>query len=398
MMPLEVGLALGLLAFAVVLSLQLRDGLHPAVALTWVWATFCLGDLLLPHGMYVISLGTSVLIVACVTAFALTSLSMAPAVLPARGDWHDNWGRPLLFWIALLGFPLFAMKAQQLAASADITESVFVNLRIALTGENGDMQTYGLLAYLVPVAFTSTLVELAASRSRWFEPRGWLIFVVAIGYAILATGRTYLFLLMISSASVALMQRRLRPSQAVLVGLFMVAAGFIGVGALVNKIGVDVEGTTQQTVGDALSLYVFSGVAAFDHFLAQPHGLDWGLNVLRTPLAVLQALGIPVEVVPLVKEYVFVPEPTNVYTVFLPYVQDFGWPGAVVAFAFLGWMHTVLYRRARAGNPRFVVLYALSMYPLLMQFFQDQYFSLLTTWVIFSALVWSAFAPAGETA
>lgn len=35
----------------------------------------------------------------------------------------------------------------------------------------------------------------------------------------------------------------------------------------------------------------------------------------------------------------------------------------------------------------FVLLFSLSMYPLFMQFFQDQYFSLLTTWVIFMTLL-----------
>ena len=67
------------------------------------------------------------------------------------------------------------------------------------------------------------------------------------------------------------------------------------------------------------------------------------------------------------------------------------WPGLLFFFALFGRMHGSLYLRAKLGDPRCVVLYGLSVYPLLMQFFQDQYLSLLTTWVQLGLLVWLCF-------
>lgn len=398
----------GLLALMVMAMLLLatgiarytRDALHPGVLQVGLWGCVGLCYQLLPHGMRPLSPYTLLLVTLGCLAFALASLAVARhprtasgIALPAadRDAWGTTLVRPLLFWVALLGLPLFLTKAVEIADSISLTESMLLNLRIALTGEDGDTQTYGLLAYLLPVSFTSTLVELAASRRRGFELKGWVALLVSLGYSVLSTGRTYLFVLFIALAFIALMQRRIRPAAMAWVGLALVGLLFFGMGWLFDKIGEDSPNTNALSALDAFSLYLLGSLAAFDLWLAAPPPLDWGLNVLRSPIAVLASLGLNIQVPALVKEYVYIPEPTNVYTVFLPYVTDFGLMGAIGAFAFFGWLQARLYRAARTGDPRMVILYALSMYPLLLQFFQDQYFSLLTTWVVFAVLVLASF-------
>jgi oligosaccharide repeat unit polymerase len=176
------------------------------------------------------------------------------------------------------------------------------------------------------------------------------------------------------------------------VGVALIGGVFFGLGWLFNKIGEDSPNVNALSALDALSLYLLGSLAALDHTLLQGSApLDWGLNSFRSVLAVVDAMGFNVTVIPLVKEYVFVPDATNVYTVYLPYLQDFGPVGVVVFLGFFGWLHARLYRAAKSQDPRLVILYALSVYPLLMQFFQDQYFSLLTTWVVFALLVLASF-------
>jgi oligosaccharide repeat unit polymerase len=324
--------------------------------------------------------------------FSLGSLAGTGKPSPEQQDHFETtaW-RTVLFWLALLGLPLFAYRAMQIAESAAFTESMLINLRIALTGEDGEMQTYGALGYLIPVAFASTLIELASSPRLNYAPRLWVMLAASVGYSVLATGRTYLFLLFIAMSFVALVQRRIRPSALVWLGAAIVALLFFGLGWLFNKIGEDSPNVNALSALDALNLYLLGSLAGFDAWMTTYTPLDWGLNVFRSLMAVGAALGLQVQVVPLVKDYVFVPEPTNVYTVFLPYVQDFGRLGALTFFAFFGWLHARLYKAARSQDPRWVILYALAMYPLLMQFFQDQYFSLLTTWIQFGVLIWLSF-------
>ena len=391
-LAMQLFLALSLVALAFGVGLYRRDSLHPAVLQAGQWGLIGIAYAVTPHSFRDIDASTSMLITTATAAFVLASITAGSRRQSTVGtSYHSTALRPLLFWIALLGLPVFAWRAQELASTADFTESFFINLRIALTREDGEAVTYGALGYLLPIAFVATLVELTSSNARFFERRGWVSLAIAIAYAMLATGRTFIFLLFIAIAFIALVQRRVRPMQLVLGSAAFVGVGFFGLGMLVNKVGDGMDNTAALTALDAFALYLLSGLAAFDLVHATPAALDWGLNVLRSPIAVARALGFDVQVLPLVKDYVFVPEPTNIYTVMLPYVRDFSWPGLLFFFALFGRMHGSLYLRAKLGDPRCVVLYGLSVYPLLMQFFQDQYLSLLTTWVQLGALVWLCF-------
>jgi len=84
-----------------------------------------------------------------------------------------------------------------------------------------------------------------------------------------------------------------------------------------------------------------------------------------------------------VQPWVDVPMPTNVYTVYQPYIKDFGLVGGSLVLFVLGFLHALLYRRATVRNPHttYVFLFALSLFPLVMQAFQDMYFSLLSLWI-----------------
>lgn len=364
------------------------DALHPGVLQAGLWSLICGLHAWAPVGYRNVSEETALLVGLSSVAFGLASMGRRQGRGPVDPPALETTGlRPALFWVSLVGLPLFVLKALELAQSAEFTDSFFINLRIALTREDDDALSYGLAGYLVPAAFASTVVELAASRTRLFERRGWCSLLLSIAYALMGTGRTYIFMLFIALAFIALVQRRVTPRQLALGGAAFVGLGFFGLGMLVNKIGASNDNTASRTALDAFLLYALSGLAAFDLSMVTPPSLEWGANVMRSPLAVLRALGFDLTVPPLVKEYVWVPEPTNVYTVFQPYVRDFGWAGAIGFLSLFGALHGMLYRRAMRGDARFAVLYGMSVYPLLMQFFQDQYMSLMTTWVEFVVLL-----------
>jgi oligosaccharide repeat unit polymerase len=397
-LALQVALVTALIALAVGSAAFVRDATHPAALLPGLWALVGAAYLLIPHSLHPIGPETWLLVAVACVVFVLASLATAGAgsSLPHGPIESTRW-RPLLFWVAVLGLPLFASRAFSIAESAPFTESTLINLRIALTGELDDAQTYGMLGYLIPVSFTSTWVELVTSPRKGLTARGWIVLAVSLAYSVMATGRTYLFLLFIALAFIALVQRRIRLRSLVWIGAAIVGVLFFGLGWLFNKIGDDSPNVNALSAVDAFSLYLLGSLAGLDAWMAAPGPLEWGLNAFRSLLAVGSALGLPVPVMPLVKEYVFVPEPTNVYTVLRPYLEDYGRMGAVVFLAFFGWMHARLYRAAQSRDPRWVILYAISLYPLLMQFFQDQYFSLLTTWAQFTVLVLLCFRRSGTS-
>jgi oligosaccharide repeat unit polymerase len=391
-------LVLVVAAAIVVFSMHVgRDRLHPAALHAGTWLVVCSIYLFTPHSMRQLSIQSLLCVLLAVISFCSSSLltsRQTPVVAHApQAEFALTRWRELLFILPLLGMPLFLLKAQALAQSTPYTESDFINLRIALTGVREETQTYGVLGYLIPIAFASVFVELAASKGRRLNWRGWVGLLLSCIYAVLSTGRTYLFLLVTTTAFIMLLQRRARLGQVALLALSLFSAAFFGLGMLANKIGADTPNPDALEAFDALALYLLGGVAAFDVWLEMPSRLEWGLNALRTPLAVAQALGADVTVLPLVKEYVYIPLPTNVYTALQPYYADFSWPGLLAFFAMFGSLHGWLYKRARqpGADPRTVIFASLAMYPLLLQFFQDQYLSLLSTWVTFCLLVLPAF-------
>lgn len=391
---LQLTLVASLLALAVAVVRYTADPIHPASLLVWLWTLILALYLCTPHALRPIGLETVLLVATSSAAFVLGALAPAQSA-PERQPQHFTTTamRPALFWLAIVGLPLYAMKASELAESAAYTESMLINLRIALTGELDEVQTYGVLGYLVPISFSSTLVELAVSRRRAFEAKGWISLLVSLAYAVLATGRTFVFVLLVSLVFVAVVQGRIARRHLIWAAAISLAVAFFGLGVLFNKIGEDSPNVNALSALDALSLYLLGSLAALDHALDSNMPLDWGLNSFRSIFAVLRSLGLDATVVSLVKDYVYVPEPTNVYTVFLPYIQDFGVAGAVACFAIFGWCHARLYRAAKTLDPRFVILHALAMYALLMQFFQDQYLSLFTFWMVFVVIVFPCFRP-----
>jgi oligosaccharide repeat unit polymerase len=384
-------LAASLLVFAVALAEFKRDALHPACLQSGLWGVVCLIYFTTPHSYRPVSLDTIVLIVGASLAFAIASLAQPPVPIGADQHYETTFVRPLLFWLALLALPAFVMRGLAIAQTVEITDSTFINLRLALTKEDGDLQSYGVFAYLLPVACTSASVELAASRRHGFKLKFWIALAVAVCYSLSSAGRTAIFFLLIALSFIALLQRRVRPLQ--MLSIFGVAGSlvFIVIGMLLNKIGSDSPNANALGVLDAFALYLLSGLAAFDLSIHQPYALGLGSAVFRSVPAVLSALGFKVEVVSTIKEFVYVPEPTNVYTVFYPYAIDFGVAGVIAFLALLGWIHASLFRSARQGNPRSLVLYSMSMYPLFMQFFDDQYFSLLSMWINYAVLVVACF-------
>ncbi len=388
---MQLMLAASLLFLAVALAAFKRDALHPACLQAGLWGLVCLAYLTTSHPFRAVSLDTIVLIVGASLAFAIAGLTPAKTQVNVTQHFETTFLRPLLFWLALLALPAFVMRGIAIAQTAELTDSTFINLRLALTNEDGDLQSYGAFAYLIAVACTSAMVELAASRRRSFDLKFWIALAVAVCYTLSSAGRTALFFLLIALSFIALLQRRVKPLQ--MLGVFGVVASltFIGIGMLLNKIGSDLPNANALGALDSFALYLLSGLAAFDLTSQQPRALGLGVEVFRSIPAVLSTLGFKVEVVSTIKEFVYVPEPTNVYTVFYPYARDFGALGVIAFLALLGGVHALLYRSAQQGNPRSLILYATSMYPLFMQFFDDQYFSLMSMWITYAILVVACF-------
>jgi oligosaccharide repeat unit polymerase len=392
--PLIILILLGLLtAFN---YLRYRDVLYPPVLQAGVW-TGALAFYLVNQEMLVpLSGPLFAIIVGGVLLFSaggyLATRDFAPRRQPLSArDFSPRLAYDrLLFWLPIVGLIPFLLRAYFLAQVGPY-DDFFNNLRYAVS-EVEDPATeggFGVLAYLVPISFASVAVQMLLGSyrtNRW----AFVSSVLTAGvYAFFATGRTYVMLLLIMGIGILLITRRVSPVRTLAMSLSTGLILFLILGMLVGKGGsiVDEFDVTFETVWSVFVTYAVGSLPALDSFIQAHEGLGWGQNTFRTFYAVAEGIGLDLEVQPLVKEFEFVPYPTNVYTVYQPYFADFALAGIGVAALFFGWLHGYLYRRADSGNLLAILLYALSLYPLFMQFFQDQYFSLLSLWVQFGVLL-----------
>ena len=136
---------------------------------------------------------------------------------------------------------------------------------------------------------------------------------------------------------------------------------------------------------ETTAIYLVSSLNALDLELQNNFDVDYsGNNSLRLFKKIAEKLGLVrnAQVVKLEAEFVTVPYPTNVFTVYSPYLKDFGRLYAWMMIAIFGFLHTWLYDKAASTKSlRYSLYYAFLLFPLLMSFFMDFYLSILSTWI-----------------
>jgi oligosaccharide repeat unit polymerase len=364
---------------------RLRDPLYPPVFHSALWALIItLYELYrpamvdLPATAYVIVL-SGALTYAAGSYWATFGFSLENAVTRPRRIPNPLVGE-ILVGLSVVGFYFFAKRAMVVAADGPF-DNFLVNIRY-VTGGNSFVDedaigSFGAVSYLVSLSVIALAVQFMLREFHGTRWRYYLSLGVAGAYAVLTTGRTFLMIVVILTLGLNLITGKISAKRGGLILLTVGAVAFTIMGIALGKGG----GAGVDIVYDEFRMYLLGGLAAFGQHIQEAQHLDWGTNILRTPLLVLRHVGISVPVPELMKEYRFVPDPTNVYTFYLPYFDDFGYVGAFVAPFVIGALQGKVYRLARAGSAQFMILFALLLYPLFMQFFQDQYFSLMSTWV-----------------
>jgi oligosaccharide repeat unit polymerase len=299
--------------------------------------------------------------------------SKVPAIL---GD--------VIIVITLLTLVLLFFKAQSMASEI-VAQNFFIALRHQLTNLRLD---YGILGYfLVFGLFASLYRYLTFDRlsDLSFKERAKLIisFLISIGFLILSTGRTYFFFYFITLFIIIYFKGELK-TRYMRIFFFLFLFLFILVGIVLSK-GGSLTYTLSENISSSIThilAYLNGPLLAFDRFLNSDFSHTYGKNTFRFFFALLYKLNIiGQEPVDIVKEYVFVPYPTNVYTFFYTYVMDFGRIGTILLIFLFGMLNSWLFYKSKSSGNHVKLLAAFSYYPLLMVFFQDQYFSLLSFWI-----------------
>jgi oligosaccharide repeat unit polymerase len=286
----------------------------------------------------------------------------------------------VLFWISIIGLPLFIYIAYTLGREG-MYDSFFRNLRAAVSGD--EQESFSMLGYLVTASFIATWMLAAVYFTTGEKFKLFLSLLVSILYSFFAVGRTYFILLAIPIVAIMTVTRRISLLKAVTYIIVVGFMVFVFMGTLLAK-GAELDGNFAENIVsmfESFRAYLLGSLPAFDLYMQRDFHPAYGENIFRTILAIMHKLNSNVDVPSLVKDYELVPFPTNVYTIYLPYYQDYYIFGILGVQFIAGYWHGFLYKKATKGSLYFIILYSVFLYPLFMQFFQDQYMSLLSSWV-----------------
>jgi oligosaccharide repeat unit polymerase len=288
-----------------------------------------------------------------------------------------------LLVITLLFLPFFLISSYRLAIEYMIFDSLFAGLRNSTIQE----QDIGFSKYGINFAYISFFLQfylyiLKKENSTKLIISTLILFI----FCIFSTGRTFFIVYLCLIFGILIVFQKLKKKH-----LLYAFSGFIvlfsTVGILLNN-GGSTENNFEENVSGLAGnfmIYLLGSLSAFDAFIHSNYISTYGENSFRFIYSVLYKIGlVGVKPAELVDQYVSIPFDTNVYTVYKIYFQDFGLLFMMIIIFSMALLHTYYYLKAISGHqflPTFI--YSVMLYPLFMSFFQEQYLSLMPTWIYF---------------
>lgn len=307
----------------------------------------------------------------CATAFVTCQLLAAPPSEPSAAGvagqkasaQHVNVGIfRLLLVMTLVMTPLFAWNVYQIVSQFSAAD-MLNNIRVLANASAGQ----GVLRYSIVINQVLLIIAL------WSYPRIplWqVLFVVAAcllnALAIMEKGGIFFVVLM---CFYVLYERRVVKLRSMALAGVAVVGGFYLFNLL--RAGASSGYSENETFIDFIGMYLTSPSVAFSR-LTEELTPQFGTNTFEFFYAVFDKLGLGTFVVhDKVQDFMWVPMPTNVYTIMQPFFVDFGCFGVAFFAALYGVLFGVLYRAHLNGDSIGRALYSYAVFILILQFYQD---------------------------
>lgn len=286
----------------------------------------------------------------------------------------------ILWIISLVITPMYLYNIMKIVSQFDTADMLY-NLRILAV--HGD-ESYGFLNYSFVLNQALFLVAV------WRYPRLplWqLLSIYAVNvmscFAIMEKGG---FFLLVVTTMFVLFQRGVIRMRSIVIGLCVLIVVFFFINFM--RAEQTTENTTKDmTFIDFFAMYVLSPPVAFCR-LQQDISGQFGSHTFSTIYLFLNRFGGNFEVNTKLQEFVWVPIPTNVYTIFQPFYQDFGYFGIAIFALIYGVASGWVYRAFRSGNPFARSLYSYFVYVLILQFYQENIFLSLVFFTQLTFFIW----------
>lgn len=335
-----------------------------------VWAVVLTMYVTIDHGLYDVTDQLIKGLVLWVVPFSLCSFT-AFCLTPENKS--PEWALceknvDILTLVTIVCVPYGFIKAIQNAMQLMSSEGLAFAIRQqALDKDEG----LGPIKYMIYAAYTLLFIE--ANRPKIRVRRLILAIVFCLMFFFMTLGKNALFITLLSLLYLLYSNKKIT-----LKPFFIFFAAFFVLGVVLQFF----RGGTDDAINADLflwflSVYVVSPLQAFCTDIGNS-SLVFGEYTFRPFYSVLNTFGLNVELAPMPDNYVYVPLPTNVYTILSPFFRDFGYTGIVIFSIVEGAIMGYLYKQAITGNTILKYIYAFVLTFIFLQFFDEQVFRSIT--------------------
>lgn len=292
--------------------------------------------------------------------------------------------------IAALAISLFC-AAQQYKIFTNLTldenfATALVFIRTMRVVDNEDI--FGIYKYGNTIALSGVLVMQIKTMNDPLRAQNIIhltaFIFLAIFMAILSTGRGPILLIPLLLGITYIIKRGFN-KKALLFSMLFVTTLFLVFWIMGSAMGK--TDTEAKSASNSLIEYLFSSIPALSLSLLKDSpniiGGSLGTDTFRIAFALLSSIGLSPKPDNLVQEFIAVPHLTNLYTIYLQYIRDFGLIGAGYIIFGIGVIHGGIFSAAaRKNHSDFnTYIFSISFLPLLQSVFQETYFLSVSIWI-----------------
>jgi oligosaccharide repeat unit polymerase len=330
-----------------------------------------------PITLYVIAAGAMLFSLGGLCAFFVPGKLIATRLnLVGEPKTTGNWVRYLVVLFLALCV-CFAIRAMMLIAAGTGGMSGFffaVARETLIENINAGHESIPWYSY----AATWTIFAATLFHSERSDGVSWTVTVIAFVSCVISGGRGGLLFLFSSLICVYLVRtRRERFTAAMRFARWPILAFLLLFTSLlfVDKNIPTTDKNVLAFAGTSTVAYIVGPVAALDQVLLHPLDYSGAPNhTFRIFLKIGSWLGlVSYTPAPGLDRFVFIPFGTNVYTAYKFFVTDYGTGSALAVMGMIGFLHSLLFRKAHSNSVLGLYLFALTIIPVLMVIFDDQY-------------------------
>ena len=288
-----------------------------------------------------------------------------------------------MYVISMIITPLYLYEILQVVAMFD-PANMLNNIRLLAVYGN---ESHGFLSY----SYIMNQVLLVSALWQYPKISKWKLATIYAAtfmsaFAIMEKGM--LFFIILVTLFVMYQKRKIKLRTIGLSGAAVLLLFFI-INVLRSGSLESLE-DNDSTLLNFFAIYILSPAVAFGK-VTQDITTQTGSHTFQVPYLLLNQWGFgDFEINIKTQDFVYVPLPTNVYTIFQPFFQDFSYRGVAFFAMLYGTVSGFLFRMYKNGNGICRCVYTYFVYVLVLQFFQENIFMnivMVMQFVLFTMLI-----------